>query len=507
VLLALLPSCSGSQEKTLAEVKSPNIVLLVVDTLRGDMVSQEDGSTNTPGFDSIAEDGVNFPSAFSHAPMTLPAHTSLFSSRAPFETGVLNNWQDVREDLPLLAEWLRERGYQTRAVVSLGTLDRRGQEALGRGFDSFDQDYWHMDQAPRALTRIRASLDKMEAERPFFLFAHFSDPHEPYNLHAESDKEAEVYLDGELVATLSISDMSQWVGEFELELGKHELEIKSEAKFRINALEWTQEKKFVGATWEQGKVRTPSKRVLISGMAKTKAPTEIRVWITESVASAAERRNRYISEVNWMDTSIGEFVVELKTRGIYDDTLILFTSDHGESLGEHGAFGHVQNLYDEMIHVPLVIKPLAGDPRIEVLRSVRKTVVPHQDLVPTILELAGLPDLPGSRGTSLLSMKREALAIAETHKPEANRNLICFRDSEFKLIYDSDKDAFELYDLEQDPGEENNVYGTRRNEREEWVAAIKRIADLAQSGAMSEGEVSPETRELLDALGYGGSDE
>jgi len=494
-------------EKSVEELRAPNIVLLVVDTLRADMGSLEDGSTKTPGFDSLAESGVNFPAAFSHAPMTLPSHASLFSSRAPFETGVLNNWQDIREDLPLLAEWLGRHGYQTRAVVSLGTLDRRDTPALDRGFEQFDQNYWHIDQAPSALARIRATLDKLEGERPFFLFAHFSDPHEPYNLHGESSEEAEVFLDGQLVATLQTSDMSQWREEFELEPGRHELEIKSNAKFRVNAFDWVQEGKYVGATWEEGKVRIPGNRVLLSCVTKTKAPTRIRLWISEAVQTKAEKRARYRSEVSWMDASIAELVQELKTRGIYDNTILVFTSDHGESLGEHGAFGHVQNLYDEMIHVPLVIKPLKGDSRIDTLRSVRETVVAHQDLVPTILELALLPELPGTRGTSLLSEEREALAIAETHKPEANRNLICFRDSEFKLIYNPDDDSFELYDLDQDPRELNNVYESRRSEREKWIEPIKRISSLAQSGAMSEGDVSPETRELLDALGYGGEDE
>ncbi len=502
--LTLVTGCTVQAEQPNSDLRTPNIVLLVVDTLRGDAVLQEAGFGNTPGFDSLAENGVIFPAAFSHAPMTLPSHTSLFSSRPPFETGVLNNWQSVREDLPLLAEWLGRFGYQTHAVVSLGTLDKRDKPALDRGFDHFDQDYWHMEQAPDALARIRTTLDELDQDRPFFLFAHFSDPHAPYNLHEDHGSEAEVFVDGKLVATLPTSDMSKWDREIELESGEHELEIRAETPFRINSLEWTKNGKFMGPTWEVGAVRTPGKRVLLSYTAKNKVKSRLRLWIAEALEDENFIEKRYNSEVRWMDESIGNLVQELKDRKLYDNTLLVFTSDHGEGFGEHGAIGHVQNLYDEMLHVPLVIKPLRGDARMARLSTVRAQMVPHQDIVPTILELAQIPSMPGSRGTSILAPGREPLLIAETHKPEAHRNLICLRDDEYKLIYDYDAETYEFYDLTNDPDERRNLYKPDQVERAEWVDQIRQVADLVQTGGMIAGNVSEETRELLDALGYAG---
>ena len=119
--LLVLAGCGGGEGD--APRKRPSVVLIVVDTLRADAVLDPRGQCDTPNIDALARDGVAFERAFSHAPMTLPSHTALFSSRPPFETGVFNNWQPVREDLPLLAQWLEEYGYQTHAVISLGTLD------------------------------------------------------------------------------------------------------------------------------------------------------------------------------------------------------------------------------------------------------------------------------------------------------------------------------------------------------------------------------------------------
>src|SRR5262245_55369853 len=90
--------------------EQPNIVLILIDTLRADAVLDPQGAYDTPNIDRLGSEGLVFTRAFASAPMTLPSHTSLFSSRPPLETGVLNNQQVVPEDLPVLAQWLEEHG-------------------------------------------------------------------------------------------------------------------------------------------------------------------------------------------------------------------------------------------------------------------------------------------------------------------------------------------------------------------------------------------------------------
>ena len=197
----------------------PHVILIVIDTLRADAIHDPYDLVDTPHIDALAADGVVFSNAFAHAPMTLPSHTSLFSSRLPFETGVLNNGQVVPEDLPLLAERLEEYGYRTCAVISLGTLSLVGQEGIRRGFEEFNADFMRMAKAHEVTERVSDQLGDLDPDQPVFLFVHYSDPHEPYYDHDHEPRNAELWIDGELFEEICISDAYVWKGEIELEPG------------------------------------------------------------------------------------------------------------------------------------------------------------------------------------------------------------------------------------------------------------------------------------------------
>jgi arylsulfatase A-like enzyme len=226
----------------------------------------------------------------------------------------------------------------------------------------------------------------------------------------------------------------------------------------------------------------------------------VRLWINDSL-NRKDSQRRYIKEVEYVDGYIGELLSELKARRLYDDTLVIFTSDHGEALGERKMIGHVQNLHDEMLHVPLVIKPPAGHLAAARLRAVRESLTPHSDLVPTILEIVGLPPLPDQRGTSLLR-EHERFLIAETHKPESKRNFVCLRDERYKMILDPDEGTYAMFDLTEDPGELVDVFAEQRSQRAAWVDQLETIASIVAAGGRLEDERDPETLERLKALGY-----
>jgi arylsulfatase A-like enzyme len=157
-----------------------------------------------------------------------------------------------------------------------------------------------------------------------------------------------------------------------------------------------------------------------------------------------------------------------------------------------------------MLHVPLIIKPPASSERRPELEAASDELVSLNDLVPTILDMVGLPEMPGQRGRSLFDGGSQVL-IAQTHKPEATRNLVCLRDERFKMIYDVDLDEFELYDLEQDPGELVDVFDTRAGERAEWPDQLRWIGERAKlDHALDIEDLDPETLERLKGLGYFG---
>ena len=191
----------------------PDILLITVDTTRADHIgAYGDREARTPRIDRLASEGVLFERAIAAAPITLPAHASILTGRYPFAHGVRNNGNFSLNDQSTLATWLHGRGYRTAAFVSAFVLDRRF--GLNAGFDHYDD---RMDDssgrnaapadggdratasagggggaAPQIVTKerrgdrtARAAIDWLNAngrdERPWFVWVHLYDPHDPYD--------------------------------------------------------------------------------------------------------------------------------------------------------------------------------------------------------------------------------------------------------------------------------------------------------------------------------------
>ena len=507
VIALLLPACGGGSSQPKPR---PNVVFVVVDTLRGDVLTDPENRYSTPNLDALISEGVHFPKTFAHAPLTLPSHTAMFSSRPPIETVVFNNGQTVPNELPLLSEWMTRFGYETRAVTSLGTLwAPKPESGLWRGFADYNLDYWHMSQAEDSTTRMQKSLDASNPERPLFLFAHYSDPHEPYNSHGEVDHQATIRHNGNVIATVSTSEMSFWHHTMTLDPGVHTFEITSDHNFKVRqfqAMNPTGAKRWSELDWEVGKrvkaIKTA--RLTLSQTSDGPVSRDLRLWINDAPGHDAIR-DRYAKEVAYVDQWIGNLISDLKQRGLYEESLIVFTSDHGESLGEHGRVGHANGLTDPHIHVPLIVKLPKSDPRRGQLAASHKEIVSHADLTPTILELSALPPLPGQLGKSLLHPK-DTVHFAQTHRPEAREDQLCLRDDEFKMIYLPETDEFQFFDLTKDPGELKNVFATRQNERADWVTTLKSLAQTCKERAESGYTEDASKQADLEALGYGGGE-
>jgi arylsulfatase A-like enzyme len=489
-----------------------SVVLIVIDTLRGDVCPDPAGRYETPHIDRLAREGIVFPRAFSAAPMTLPAHVSLFSSRSPFETEVTNNGQPVPTDLPLLAEWLGQHGYDCRAVLSLGTLDPlHGRETPARGFDSYDHDYWDMARAEWTFARLQKSLAQRAADRPLFLFAHFSDPHEPYDANGAEEHSVQVRLDGAPLVDLVASELNQWKSAVRLTGGRNVFEFRSledpPGRFRVRRFEGRDGGKPLEVRWEEGGFmdRVHQARAVIDRGDAPDAECELKLWINDVPVDDDARRRRYASEVAYVDRYVGALLDELERLGLYEQSLVLFTSDHGEAMGEHGYFGHVERLTDDQIHVPLIVKLPADDPRAAELSAAAAGMVTQLDLVPTLLEVVGLPPLEGQRGISLFE-PHESVHIAETHRPEAKRTQLALRDREFKMIYFPEEERFELYDLTADPGELVDVFATRQSRRPDWSQTLRALHAGRRVGAATDADREAHEA-MLRALGYLGEDE
>lgn len=188
--LFLLTMCGGPSD---AKKKTPdgpsgyNLLLVTIDTLRADYLSCYDSRyVSTPILDGLAERGVRFTRAFAHTPTTLPSHANILTGTLPLYHGVHENGTFVlHEDHMTLAEFLKQQGYATAAVVGAYPLDERF--GLAQGFDLYDDDYSsasaeQLAYVERPAERVveRAAAWLSGASAPWFLWVHCYDPHDPY---------------------------------------------------------------------------------------------------------------------------------------------------------------------------------------------------------------------------------------------------------------------------------------------------------------------------------------
>lgn len=214
VLMLLTATCREQKIPTAVSRKIKNIILISVDTLRPDALSIYGGRTRTPFFEEFARRAVVFDHAFTPAPITLPAHTSLMTGLYPPSHGVRHNGVfKVGQNLPLLARLAKENGYRTAAFV--GGFPLASQFGLNQGFDVYD-DRFHtqnsakgvFEYAERNSEEVRVAAeqwlsDKTGApEQPIFLWLHFFDPHHPYLDHGFSEmapyQQEVLYVDQQL---------------------------------------------------------------------------------------------------------------------------------------------------------------------------------------------------------------------------------------------------------------------------------------------------------------------
>ena len=220
-------------------------------------------------------------------------------------------------------------------------------------------------------------------------------------------------------------------------------------------------------------------------------------------------RDPYDGEIAYADDAIGKLLGYLKEHALYDPTLIIAASDHGESFGEHGEYTHGYFIYDTTLLVPLIIKPPVGS---AITSRQIEAPVRTIDIAPTVLQLLGLVPPSSMQGSGLLSLMRgkaatspTSVAYCETYYPNEFgwSALRALRSGRFKYI---DAPKPELYDLGTDPEETHNLYQTKQaiahELRSQFEALVARVTPKATSPRP---QASPEDVETLASLGYVGT--
>jgi arylsulfatase A-like enzyme len=465
-----------------------NIVLVVVDALRKDRVGAYSSNELTPNIDSLASDGEVFNNCFSCVNATDSSVTTILTGLFPTRHGVINQGRRVTEKEQKFAAGttpLPELLNSSYEAVGIDTLERWHQ----RGFEKYINPRREqntsliqyagtvVEQLPSPIEALikdiysRSTADDVQLTQsnvitdnvldtiqntisPFFLFAHYWDTHIPYiplKDHPKKIRERTyAESDESLENLIKPIEGSPWANRFEENL-------------------------------------------------------------TGDAETVLDLKRKYDAGVWQADQAVGRIVDELKTEGIYDETAIIVTADHGESFTEHGILFDHHGLYDPTIYVPLIIKAPGFEGR-------EDQFVQHFDLAPTILDLLGI-EYQEERfdGVSLVAeeprtLDRDAVFVEEGHT--ARKRAI--RTQSYKYIKRLDDRSEcrycevrhaadeELYDLENDPEEEHNIVDEETEVKARLTEQLNSWIEQLPEPSKEETTfgTSQEVEEHLEEMGY-----
>lgn len=449
--------------------KDPNVLLIVMDTLRADELSCY-GETEhaTPALDALAQRGILYERGYATSSWTWPSTASILTGLSPEAHGVVNEGACYLDgEFDTLAEVLRDRDLATGAFVCNPILDPG--KNFDQGFETYDYSR-DFRMTGGVAEDVRTWIDQHQDVR-FFLYLHLVDTHHPVLARAED------FARIGLPRTPPPGSPEQPLIEYGRKL------LKS------------------GSIIEGGRM-DPDPIV----------PAEHQRWI----------RGAYSASVLSADHYVGEILRALDERGLDESTIVVFTSDHGEELFDHGLLGHGMTLYQELVHVPLIV---AGP---GVARGVRvETPVTNQSLFGTLAHRCGADARAVPEDVDLTSPAsveaRPIFFTTETgwwwNAPRsplhgtlewpwvlhvAPRGLAWGRPADA----DPGDGQIRLYDLETDPEERID----RSVERADLATALRaRLREHARSstrvssqGTTGGGGAGDATRDLLRRMGYTG---
>ena len=378
------------------EPEPMNVVLIVIDTLRADRTSVYGYEhSTTPRLEQFAATGVAFDHAYSPSTWTRASMASIFTGLYPASHGCEQRLDGLAPEFDTLAELFKARGYTTAGVYA--NINIASSLGFDQGFDHYEKPVKNagtrlgarFTDAAEINRRVFRWLQEDRPNSPWFLFALYVDPHQPYMPHPE-----------------------HWFSD-------------------------------AYASRTMGQTR------YLDSLRDGQLPNNY-AQIQEVV------RALYDSEIGYVDQHVGELLDELERLGLTENTAVVITADHGESLWEHDDFiGHGAQVYEVLVHVPLLMR---WPGRTEAGRRVA-TRVSVFDVFGTLVDGIGLePSRPPQCGSLLdaIDGRRSAQPILVQQRLDKWDYQVLV-DAPYKLIQDRVQNRWELFDLAHDPGEAHNL--------------------------------------------------
>lgn len=426
-----------------------NVLVYLTDTLRADKLRpyRADTRVRTPAMDAWVRDAAVMLRGHSQENWTKPSVATLLSGLFPWEHNATTEDAVVPRSVELLSERLRSSEYYSGAFVANGFCsDRFGFQQGWNTFRNYIREGLR-SQAQFVAADVISWLDARPQDRPFFLYVHTIDPHVPYMPPREA---------------LELYDPGPYNGIVDFGRDRQLLEGIKVGRIRLNARD----------------------RERLEAL--------------------------YDGEITYHDTHFGAMMQALESRGIADETIVVFTADHGEEFWDHGSVGHGHSVWQEMINVPLILRI----PGVTDGAMMLDDAVGLVDVLPTIYDALGMEipsDLSGeSFLPQLLGASPSAPRFALTGFMDGWRALNVGR---LKLIHRTERRIM-LFDLVDDPGETRDLAAERpiavryaRGLLGIGLAGATRPAEARRRAPVRQEtiEIDPVTRAQLEALGYHGA--
>jgi len=458
----------------LTKPRNLNVILITVDDLRQDHLGCYGYKRNTsPNIDKLAREGILFTQTICQGGWTANCLFSLITSTYPYTHGVLE-WTDcLNRSLPTLASLLKSHGYYTELINGHSAANRLAEMGLVRGFDAWNDNKGEI-KADKITDRAIKFLYE-NRNKKFFLWLHYFDPHGPYEPPPPYNK---IYVDDNLYVTKKHIPVS------------------------------TNNQKFLWSS--AGK---------IPYNIQDKGITDVDYYIA-----------RYDGEIRFTDEQIGNLIRTIEELKLDKKSVIIFTADHGECLGEHDNFFMHGLLCDEILKVPLILKYPNALPANKIIKS----QIGHIDIMPTLLSLLRIktkihmeginlePYILGFRNrfperaifseTSasidnpyniiIISLRLEGWKLIVYYLSEGVNRLLDLEKVYSEDIY-SKKQIYKLYNLKKDPHELVNLVNVEKEQFSILKAKLKNwLSHQRLNKTPFSKPLDEKVRDLLKSLGY-----
>ncbi|SHI05466.1 sulfatase family protein [Clostridium grantii] len=427
--------------------KNPNLIFIMTDHQRADSIGMiQDGKEVTPNLNRMAKEATHFTSAYNACPLCVPARTALATGKAPISNGVvLNDFHGKKAgDYKPIHQYLHEAEYK---VGHVGVHHIRIKPTL----------------------QERVNFDLWISEEEYNEFA---------NNNGVNTKRC--HLDGIVVKEKQENEVvEQYYSNTRASVFKHDKKYFKDIFFRDKAIEFISKQNdepfalFVyfwaphpplivpepyASKFNADNLNVPSNVGITTNGEPSSRRRGVAAQMAEGISMDEWKKTwaAHLGLVNLADDCVGKIFNALKESGKEGDTIIVFTSDHGEHLGQHSMYQKME-MYDQAIRVPLLIKAPGAN------QQVIDTPVSHLDVVPTLLDFVGINIQDKFQGDSLKECIIDGKKLKEkdvfcqysgnSRSGDIRRAVIS---GKYKYIYDGE-DVPELFDLEEDPLEMTNL--------------------------------------------------